>query len=265
MVDNNSDKSKADAAAAAAEAAAEADADKADAAQRKKLGQDPSFLVRINALFDAMLKSSPILKNRIRRKQLQLWFDLPEKKADQPSTMTLCIYLHSLSENTSMRSGDASHWGQTRNTAAQPDASIMVLPGYVNITCNYLIILWDPAKSPVDIVKTQNAIYTSEIIQTLVNTQYDDNIPEKYEAEFPWFSGHFIQNSERMESLGSFWQSLDMRPRLCLHYEVTVPVEIKHPDTPLAIFKESDIHLSVDMAKAKQEADARQAELKKTP
>jgi hypothetical protein len=41
-----------------------------------------------------------------------------------------------------------------------------------------------------------------------------------------------IAPTEHLSSLGNFWQSLGDRPRLCLNFQVTIPVKIV-PDQPI--------------------------------
>jgi len=43
-----------------------------------------------------------------------------------------------------------------------------------------------------------------------------------------------IEPSEHLSSLGSFWQSLGDKPRLCLNLAITVPVKLTSPDEEIS-------------------------------
>lgn len=176
---------------------------------------DNHFLVTLNRAITALIKRDKVINEA----DIDIWYDLPENDDKTPDGPTICIYLYDIKENSSMRNGESGSRGYTRNSSN----NLVLYHGYLHIQCSYLIIFWDKT-SQHNIANNQNAIIASRIVTALLDTYHLDKIPEF--NHFPDYDARFIQSSEQMNSISNFWQSLKQRPRLCLSYEVTVPILI---------------------------------------
>lgn len=178
---------------------------------------DNYFLVDLNQAITALLRNDKVLADS----HIDIWYDLPENDDKTPDGPTICLYLYDVKENTTMRHGQT---GQRGYEIAKTGPTTH--PGYFNVQCSYLIIFWDKTSQQI-MPNNQNAIIASRIVTALLNTYHIDKIKEF--SHFVDYEARFIHNSEQMNSISNFWQSLKQRPRLCLSYEVTVPILI--PET----------------------------------
>lgn len=134
-------------------------------------------------------------------------FDLPASDVP-PSQPTVSVFLYDISEDLQLRTAES-----------RPYNGGVLLPGRVNVCCNYLIMYWDkPATegSPDRLPDNQSTVIMNQVLNALINNRQLKGIPGAFTRVIP--------PKEELNSLGSFWQSLGNRPRLVLNYAATVPV-----------------------------------------
>ncbi|MGK0602891.1 Pvc16 family protein [Yokenella regensburgei] len=134
-------------------------------------------------------------------------FDLPEPDVP-PSQPTVSVFLYDIYEDLQLRTAES-----------RPYNGGVLLPGRVNVCCNYLIMYWDkPATegSPDRLPNNQATVIMNQVLNALINNRQLTGIPGAFTRVIP--------PKEELNSLGNFWQSLGNRPRLVLNYAVTVPV-----------------------------------------
>ncbi|MCC8458088.1 DUF4255 domain-containing protein [Photorhabdus aegyptia] len=164
--------------------------------------------------------------------KIDIRFDLPEINSIQ-SEPTVSVFLYDINEDLQLRSAEPRRYNPMTST---------LLPGWVNINCNYLITYWDANKpsndssSPDSQPNNQAAQVMTRVLNALINNRQLTGIPGAYTRIIP--------QQENLNSLGNFWQALGNRPRLSLMYSITVPMklqDIKDNITPI-----SQISASVD-------------------
>ncbi|NDK99545.1 DUF4255 domain-containing protein [Photorhabdus bodei] len=164
--------------------------------------------------------------------KIDIRFDLPEINSIQ-SEPTVSVFLYDINEDLQLRSAEPRRYNPMTST---------LLPGWVNINCNYLITYWDANKpssdssSPDSQPNNQAAKVMTRILNALINNRQLTGIPGAYTRIIP--------QQENLNSLGNFWQALGNRPRLSLLYSITVPMKlqnIEHSVIPI-----SKISASVD-------------------
>ncbi|MCC8459794.1 DUF4255 domain-containing protein [Photorhabdus aegyptia] len=157
--------------------------------------------------------------------KIDIRFDLPEINSIQ-SEPTVSVFLYEIHEDLQLRSAESRRYNPITNT---------LLPGWVNINCNYLITYWDASKpssdssSPDSQPNNQAAQVMTRILNALINNRQLTGIPGAYTRVIP--------QQENLNSLGNFWQALGNRPRLSLLYSITVPMklqDIKDNMTPIS-------------------------------
>lgn len=134
-------------------------------------------------------------------------FDLPDP-VDPPSQPTVSVFLYDIYEDLTLRTAES-----------RPYNGGVLLPGHVNVCCNYLIMYWDkPATdgNPDHAPDNQATVIMNQVLNALINNRQLATIPGAFTRVIP--------QKEELNSLGSFWQSLGNRPRLVLNYAATVPV-----------------------------------------
>lgn len=134
-------------------------------------------------------------------------FDLPEPDVP-PSEPTVSVFLYDIYEDLQLRTAES-----------RPYNGGVLLPGRVNVCCNYLIMYWDkPATEggPDGGPENQATVIMNQVLNALINNRQLTGIPGAFTRVIP--------PKEELNSLGNFWQSLGNRPRLVLNYAVTVPV-----------------------------------------
>ncbi|OCA54346.1 DUF4255 domain-containing protein [Photorhabdus namnaonensis] len=148
--------------------------------------------------------------------KIDIRFDLPEINSTQ-SEPTISVFLYDIHEDLQLRSSGARHYNPATNT---------LLPGWVNINCNYLITYWDANKpssdssSPDSQPDNQAAQIMTRVLNALINNRQLTGIPGAYTQIIP--------QQENLNSLGNFWQALGNRPRLSLLYSITVPMKLQN-------------------------------------
>ncbi|WP_387692583.1 DUF4255 domain-containing protein [Photorhabdus sp. RM71S] len=157
--------------------------------------------------------------------KVDIRFDLPEINSIQ-SEPTVSVFLYEIHEDLQLRSAESRRYNPATNT---------LLPGWVNINCNYLITYWDASKpssdssSPDSQPNNQAAQVMTRVLNALINNRQLTGIPGVYTRVIP--------QQENLNSLGNFWQSLGNRPRLSLLYSITAPMklqDIKDNMTPIS-------------------------------
>ncbi len=148
--------------------------------------------------------------------KIDIRFDLPEINSIQ-SEPTVSVFLYDIHEDLQLRSTETRRYNPATST---------LLPGWVNINCNYLITYWDANKpssdssSPDSQPDNQTAKVMTRVLNALINNRQLTGIPGAYTRVIP--------QQENLNSLGNFWQALGNRPRLSLLYSITVPMKLKN-------------------------------------
>lgn len=146
-------------------------------------------------------------------------FDLPDPE-NLPADPVVSVFLYDMYEDLSLRAGEARAY-----------SAGLMLPGRVNVCCNYLITYWDNAASssndsPAGAPDNQAMLVMNQVLNALINHRSLPTLPGAYTRVIPPRDGLF--------SLSGFWQSLGNRPRLLLNYSVTVPVALTAAQEPVS-------------------------------
>ncbi|NHB95205.1 DUF4255 domain-containing protein [Photorhabdus stackebrandtii] len=147
--------------------------------------------------------------------KIDIRFDLPEINSIQ-SEPTVSVFLYDINEDLQLRSAEPRRYNPMTST---------LLPGWVNINCNYLITYWDASKpssdssSPDSQPDNQAAQVMTRVLNALINNRQLTDIPGAYTRIIP--------QQENLSSLGNFWQALGNRPRLSLMYSITIPMKLQ--------------------------------------
>lgn len=135
-------------------------------------------------------------------------FDMADKD-NLPDTPTICVFLYDIQEDLELRHGRSRQYDASAGAFA---------PRQVHMRCCYLLTYWEktadggkvgPDAQPVQMM--------NKALNALLNMQFADDFPAVLRVVAP---------SEHLSSLGNFWQSLGDKPRLCLNFNVTVPVRL---------------------------------------
>ncbi|MFM0067270.1 DUF4255 domain-containing protein [Paraburkholderia aspalathi] len=149
--------------------------------------------------------------------EIQFQFDLPAKEK-LPGEPTVCLFLYDIQEDLELRHGESRVYQTGDGKFA---------PGRVNIRCCYLVTYWEPAQSQPALANGQSMVVMNTVLNALLNLHLDREVEQYLQRPV---SLQVIAPSERLSSLGNFWQSLGDRPRLSLGFTVTVPLELAVPD-----------------------------------
>ncbi|MEQ2017747.1 DUF4255 domain-containing protein [Photorhabdus bodei] len=180
-----------------------------------------------NAIIEINQALNTILSQylNITGQNIDIRFDLPEINSIQ-SEPTVSVFLYEIHEDLQLRAAESRRYNP---------ATSSLLPGWVNINCNYLITYWDASKpssdssSPDSQPNNQAAQVMTRVLNALINNRQLTGIPGAYTRVIP--------QQENLNSLGNFWQALGNRPRLSLLYSITVPMklqDIKNNMTPIS-------------------------------
>ncbi|WP_323837456.1 DUF4255 domain-containing protein [Photorhabdus africana] len=198
-------------------------------------------IIEINqALNDILIKYLDIPGQNI-----DIRFDLPEINSIQ-SEPTVSVFLYEIHEDLQLRSAESRRYNPATNT---------LLPGWININCNYLMTYWEPNKpsndsaSPDSQPDNQAAQVMTRVLRTLINNRQLTGIPGAYTRVIP--------QQENLNSLGNFWQALGNRPRLSLLYSITVPMKLKNIEDN--VIPVSKISASVDQKPSLDNSQINQA------
>jgi hypothetical protein len=143
---------------------------------------------------------------------IDIVFDIPDPEKT-PEAPTVSVFLFDLQEDLELRASQQRVWDKT---------SHRLNPGFVNVACRYLITYWgtvnEGSGSPLTASPdSQNIRIMNAVMNALINHR-----------SFPTLPGSFTRIIPPMDlnSLGTFWQALGNKPRLCLGYSCTVPVAL---------------------------------------
>ncbi|KMW71387.1 hypothetical protein TI10_21180 [Photorhabdus luminescens subsp. luminescens] len=169
-------------------------------------------IIEVNKALNTILS----LYLNIKENNIDIRFDLPEINSIQ-SEPTVSVFLYEIHEDLQLRSAEPRRYNPATST---------LLPGWVNINCNYLITYWDANKpssdssSPDSQPDNQAAQVMTRVLNALINNRQLTGIPGSYTRVIP--------QQENLNSLGNFWQALGNRPRLSLLYSITVPMKLQN-------------------------------------
>ncbi|TNH41510.1 DUF4255 domain-containing protein [Photorhabdus luminescens] len=171
-----------------------------------------------NAIIEVNKALNTILSLYLNTKEnnIDIRFDLPEINSIQ-SEPTVSVFLYEIHEDLQLRSTEPRRYNPATST---------LLPGWVNINCNYLITYWDANKpssdssSPDSQPDNQAAQVMTRVLNALINNRQLTGIPGSYTRVIP--------QQENLNSLGNFWQALGNRPRISLLYSITVPMKLQN-------------------------------------
>ncbi|MCA6219045.1 DUF4255 domain-containing protein [Photorhabdus antumapuensis] len=184
------------------------------------IASDNAIIEVNNALNNILSQYLNINGNKI-----DIRFDLPEINAIQ-SEPTVSIFLYDIHEDLQLRSAEPRRYNPVTST---------LLPGWININCNYLITYWEAnnpssdSSNPNSQPNNQATQVMTRVLNALINNRQLTGIPGAYTRIIP--------QQENLNSLGNFWQALGNRPRLSLMYSITVPMklqDIKDNITPIS-------------------------------
>lgn len=144
---------------------------------------------------------------------INICFDLPDPNAP-PAEPTISIFLYSAQEDLQLRHGTGRQY-------ARPDDGTTLYAGHINIRFDYLITYWGPKADPNpgrDSGPANQEISTMNIVlNALINTRELSGIPASYTR---------VVAPQELGNLSHFWQALGNKPRLCLNYSVTIPLQL---------------------------------------
>lgn len=144
---------------------------------------------------------------------VQIRFDMPDKD-NPPDCPTLCVFLYDIQEDLELRHG------QSRQYVA---GTGKLDPRQVNVRCCYLITYWERRPETKVGPVSQPMVVMNAVLNALLNADWDKSLRNK--LDLPSYS-RVIAPSEHLSGLGNFWQSLGDRPRLCLNFQVTIPIKL---------------------------------------
>lgn len=134
-------------------------------------------------------------------------FDMADKDS-LPDVPTVCVFLYDIQEDLELRHGRARQYDARKGEFA---------PRQVNMRCCYLLTYWEKTPDGKVGPDAQPVKIMNMALNALLNMQFTDDFPAVLRVVAP---------SEHLSSLGNFWQSLGDKPRLCLNFNVTVPVRL---------------------------------------
>ncbi|NMM02413.1 DUF4255 domain-containing protein [Paraburkholderia sp. RP-4-7] len=162
-------------------------------------------------------------------------FDLPDLD-NLPADPTLSVFLYEIHEDLQLRTA------QARVAVRNPDNNtVAILPGRVNVNCNYLITYWDSPQttgavgSPGNAPDNQAIKIMNQVVNAVINNRTLPDVPGAYTRMIP--------PKDELNSLGNFWQSLDNKPRLSLYLSVTVPIVLTDKNDRATGVIESDVNM----------------------
>ncbi|QRR07645.1 DUF4255 domain-containing protein [Burkholderia sp. MS455] len=145
---------------------------------------------------------------------IKIRFDMVDKE-NLPNDPTICVFLYDIQEDLELRHGQPRAYQASVHQLA---------PRRVHMRCCYLLTYWEQSKpTPVP--------YDGQPVQVM-NTALNGLLNMRLE-HLPAAYVQVVAPSEHLSSLGNFWQSLGDKPRLCLNFTVTIPIELglDHEDT----------------------------------
>ena len=146
---------------------------------------------------------------------IDIIFNLPIKEDGSTgigdSENVVSVFLYQVEEDLNLRTGESRRYDAITGK---------LLPGAVSIKCNYIITYWgdDESTTTFQGPRSQTMRINNRIINALINNRSVPGIENSYARVLP--------PAEQLNSMSNFWQSMGDKPRLCLGYEVTIPLTL---------------------------------------
>jgi len=147
-------------------------------------------------------------------------FDLPDPD-NPPATPTVSVFLYSVQEDLELRHGITRQFVDGKMRA-----------GKVNLKCDYQITYWEarsaePGSGPTASATSQAMQIMNQVLNALINNRELGDFPTSYTR---------VIAPQELAQLSHFWQALGNKPRLCLNYSATLPVQLTdHNEVPAAV------------------------------
>lgn len=140
-----------------------------------------------------------------------LLFDIP--KDGQVEKATVSVFLYDIHEDLQLRHGE--------NRVFDP-ASGESTPCVHSRFC-YLVTCWTAEQGSLPFSEgfSDAMFLANQVFSALINHRTLPGLPQAYCRVLP--------PTEQLNSLGTFWQALGNRPRLCMTYMVSLPVPLSSP------------------------------------
>ncbi|MDE9429180.1 DUF4255 domain-containing protein [Xenorhabdus bovienii] len=190
-------------------------------------------MLETKTIIDVNNAMNDMLRKYLNR-EIDIRFDLPEINT-VPSKATVSVFLYDIHEDLQLRSAESRGFNASAGK---------LLPGWINVKCNYLITYWESsspksdASNPDSQPCNQAICVMSQVLEALINNRQLTGIPGAYTKIIP--------QQENLNSLGNFWQALGNRPRLSLNYSVTVPISLKVDEDKDKAIKVTDVSSRVE-------------------
>ncbi|MCG1040492.1 DUF4255 domain-containing protein [Mycetohabitans sp. B7] len=175
-------------------------------------GEESESMQPIITLNKAIALSLEKYLLRISDESIDIRFDIPDKTL-LPDMPTVCVFLYDIQEDLELRHGQSRQYCAKTGTF---DAR------QVNVRCCYLVTYWEQPKKEGMKPDGQPMIVMNAVLDALLSAELGTLLRD---AGLPSFA-RVIAPLEHLSSLGNFWQSLGDRPRLCLNFQVTIPIKI---------------------------------------
>ncbi len=148
------------------------------------------------------------------QEDVAICFDMPDPE-NPPATPTVSVFLYSVQEDLELRHG----------ITRQFDGSKLI-PRKVNLKCDYQITYWEaksaePGTGPTASAASQAMRIMNQVINALINNRELKDFPTSYTR---------VIAPQELTNLSHFWQALGNKPRLCLNFSATVPVQLTDLD-----------------------------------
>jgi len=126
------------------------------------------------------------------------------------------LFLYEVRENREFRSNE-------RVSERGKDGAVVLLPAPVRVDCSYLITAWP---SPGDnAVKDEHGMISEVMVALLRYPVLPRQLLQATLADQPLPPPVTALQSGSLQSMGEFWQALGGKPKVALHYTVTIAVQ----------------------------------------
>lgn len=173
---------------------------------------DTSLLTLNERIMEALKTYLPGISD----KTIEIRFDMPDKDK-LPNCPTLCVFLYDIQEDLELRHAQARPYHVYDQKLA---------PRLTHVRCCYLVTYWESPSNTQTGPKSQSMTVMNAVLNALLNADLSRPVQPSLSPMPPSFL-RVIAPTEHLSSLGNFWQSLGDRPRLCLNFTVTIPVELR--------------------------------------
>ena len=139
-------------------------------------------------------------------------FDTPDDKFNPPNQRTVNFFLYDIQENRDLRSNERLFERQSNGQVRQN------LPP-VRVDCSYMVTAWSGN------AESEHSLL-GEVMKVLLRypTLPDNVLVGSLAGQEPPLPTSTLQPA-KLQSLGEFWQALGGKPKVALHYTVTINVE----------------------------------------